>query len=80
MIVRVITCTKHTTNIEQSFQGDLAIVAGSDTTANAITNVLYFLMNNPIAYKRLRAEIDGLGDNVVDFTIQVHLPYLNAVL
>ena len=81
MIVSVITCTKHATNIELFLKkGDLAIIAGSDTTSNAITNVLYFLMNNPIAYKRLQAEIDGLGNNVVDCAIQAHLPYLNAVL
>jgi len=37
-------------------------------------------MINPTAYRRLRAEIDGIGDNVVDCAAQVHLPYLNAVL
>lgn len=66
-------------NVEQ-LSGDLAIVAGSETTANVIKNVLYFLMTNFIAYKRLRAEIDELGDNIVDCAAQVHLPYLNAVL
>jgi len=59
---------------------DLAIIAGSDTTANAIANVLYFIMTNPTVYKRLQAEIDDLGDNTMDCAIQVHLPYLNAVL
>jgi len=58
---------------------DLAIIAGSDTTSNAITNVLYFLMTNPTAYKRLQAELDGV-DNIVDCATQVHLPYLNGVL
>jgi hypothetical protein len=37
-------------------------------------------MTNPAAYKRLQAEIDDLGDNVVDYSTQVHLPYLNAVM
>ena len=37
-------------------------------------------MTNPTAYKRLQAEIDELGDNIVDCSTQVHLPYLNAVL
>ena len=37
-------------------------------------------MVNPTAYKRLQAEIDGLGDNVVDCATQQPLPYLNAVL
>ena len=62
------------------FSGDLAIVAGSETTTTVIKNVLYFLMTNPTAYNRLRAEIDGLGDSIMDCAAQVHLPYLNAVL
>ena len=37
-------------------------------------------MTNPTPYKRLQAEIDSLGDNVMDCAAQVHLPYLNAVL
>jgi hypothetical protein len=37
-------------------------------------------MTNFTAYKRLRAEIDELGDNIVDCAAQVHLPYLDAVL
>jgi cytochrome P450 len=66
-------------NVEH-FLGDLAIVAGSETTTTAIKNVLFFLMTNLTAYKRLRAEIDELGDNIVDCAAQVHLPYLNAVM
>ena len=64
----------------EPYLGDLAIIAGSDTTSNAISNTLYFLMTNPTVYKRLQAEIDGLGDNVMDYATLVHLPYLNAVL
>ena len=37
-------------------------------------------MTNPTAYKRLQAEIDELGDNIMDCSTQVHLPYLNAVM
>ena len=37
-------------------------------------------MTNPTAYKRLQAEIDELGDNVVDCAIQARLPYLNAIM
>ena len=75
------TCWERGSNVERFyFSGDLAIVAGSETTACVIKNVLYFLMTNPIAYKRLRSEIDGLGDNIVDCAAHAHLPYLNAVL
>ena len=65
---------------EHFCKGELAIVAGSDTTSNAITNVLYHLMTNPTAYKRLQAEIDELGDNVLVCATQMNLPYLNAVM
>ena len=75
-----VTGLNHATKLNIFYLGDLAIIAGSDTTSNAITNVLYHLMTNPTAYKRLQAEIDELGDNIVDCATQVHLPYLNAVL
>jgi len=35
-------------------------------------------MCNPTAYKRLQAEIDELGDGILDGTKLAHLPYLNA--
>ncbi|KAG6816461.1 hypothetical protein H0H87_005944 [Tephrocybe sp. NHM501043] len=60
--------------------GGLAIIAGADTTSSAITNLVYFLLRNPNTYKRLQAEIDTLGDNVMDYARQAHLPYLNAAL
>ena len=37
-------------------------------------------MTNPIAYKRLKEEIDDLGDDVYDSTKLAHLPYLNATM
>ncbi|KAK0739418.1 cytochrome P450 [Apiosordaria backusii] len=36
-----------------------ALVAGSDTTATAITSILYHLMKNPRTYRKLRDEIDA---------------------
>ncbi|KAG6864469.1 hypothetical protein C0991_009303 [Blastosporella zonata] len=60
--------------------GGLAIIAGADTTSSAITNLIFFLLSNPNAYRRLQAEIDTLGDNVMDYAKQAHLPYLNAAL
>ena len=56
------------------------MIAGSDTTSTANTNILYFLMRHPTAYKRLQAEIDGLGDFITDCSAQAQLPYLNAVM
>ncbi|GLB40144.1 putative cytochrome p450 [Lyophyllum shimeji] len=60
--------------------GGLAIIAGSDTTSSAITNLFYYLLCNPKAYKRMQAEMDDLGESVTDYATQAHMPYLNASL
>lgn len=56
------------------------MIAGSDTTSSAAANILYFLISHPATYKRLQAEVDGLGDKLTDCTAQAQLPYLNAVM
>ena len=56
------------------------MIAGSDTTSTANANIVYFLMSHPTTYKRLQAEIDGLGDKLTDCGAQAQLPYLNAVM
>ncbi|KAF5327372.1 hypothetical protein D9619_004468 [Psilocybe cf. subviscida] len=66
--------------VEVVSDGGLAIIAGSDTTSSTISHLFYFLMTNPIAYKRLQDEIDDLGDDIYDCTKQAHLPYLNAAI
>ncbi|KAF8235772.1 cytochrome P450 [Tricholoma matsutake] len=60
--------------------GALAIIAGADTTSSAISNLFWYLLSNPVTYKRLQAEIDELGDDVMDYGKQAHLTYLNAAL
>ena len=65
---------------ETFLSAGLAILAGSDTTSSAISNILYFLISHPAAYKRLQAEVDGLGDQLTDCSAQAQLPYLNAVM
>ncbi|KZT08063.1 cytochrome P450 [Laetiporus sulphureus 93-53] len=62
----------------------IAIVAGSDTTATALSNAFYFLCANPSYYARLRAELDsefppGKGEPT-DTTKLARLQYLNAVI
>jgi cytochrome P450 len=57
--------------------------AGSDTTAIALTNVMYNLVRNPRCLQRLREEVDSVLDD--DETISPHekvrhLPYLRACL
>jgi len=49
------------TQLEQN--GQLAIVAGSDTTSSALTATLYYLLHNPVAYERLQEEVDGAFPN-----------------
>lgn len=56
------------------------MIAGSDTTSSAAANIFYFLMSHPTVYKRLQAEVDGLGDKLTDCSAQAQLSYLNAVM
>lgn len=57
--------------------------AGSDTTAAAVTSILYHLMKNPDAYAKLMAEIDGsTASGCLSDPVRYHeaakLPYLAA--
>ncbi|KAJ3557180.1 hypothetical protein NM688_g1609 [Phlebia brevispora] len=66
-----------------SLEGILAIVAGSDTTSGALSNVFYFLMSNPDIYKRLQGEVDLYyppGEDSLDPKYYPQMAYLEAVL
>jgi len=69
---------------EVAIDGILAIVAGSDTAAIALSQVFYFLIRNPRCMKRLSEEIDskypGATDPTLDFATQAEMPYLNACI
>ncbi|KAF2808886.1 cytochrome P450 [Mytilinidion resinicola] len=57
--------------------------AGSDTTAIAMNNVMYWLLKTPAALAKLRAEIDSVLDEdevVAPYDKVRHLPYLRACL
>ncbi|TCD71818.1 hypothetical protein EIP91_003161 [Steccherinum ochraceum] len=64
--------------------GALAIVAGSDTSATALSHCFYFLLRNPKCMQRLREEIEsiypGATDTTLDFAQQAEMPYLNACI
>jgi Cytochrome P450 len=63
--------------------GLLAIVAGSDTTSNTLTAVLYFLLHNPSAYGRLQEEVDSAfpsGEEPLDVSILSHMEWLNGCM
>ncbi|EMD32294.1 hypothetical protein CERSUDRAFT_77592 [Gelatoporia subvermispora B] len=63
--------------------GALAVIAGSDTTANVITHVFYYLLCNPTEYMRLQAEVDKFyppGENSLDTEYHSDMPFMNAVI
>ncbi|MCJ1474776.1 hypothetical protein MMC13_003436 [Lambiella insularis] len=62
-----------------------SIFAGADTTAIAINSILYHLMHNAVAYKKLTAEIDAaVADGTLSMPVAyaeaVKLPYLKACI
>ncbi|KAF8640255.1 hypothetical protein AX16_010150 [Volvariella volvacea WC 439] len=58
----------------------VAVIAGADTTSGALANLFLLVMTNPVTYKRLQAEVDSLGEDIMDYAKQAHMPYLNAVI
>ncbi|OMP85179.1 Cytochrome P450 67 [Diplodia seriata] len=58
----------------------LLILAGSDTTASAITNALFYLSCNPPALARLRAELDAASPSPSVAASPPASPYLDAVI
>ncbi|EMD39450.1 hypothetical protein CERSUDRAFT_111756 [Gelatoporia subvermispora B] len=63
--------------------GALAVIAGSDTTANVLTNLFFFLLSEPAEYKRLQAEVDSFfppGENALDTRFHQEMPILNAAI
>ena len=72
------------TQLEAESESLLQILAGSDSTATTIRATMLFLLTNPIAYMRLRAEIDEAVANgrisypVVKNQEALELPYLQG--
>ncbi|KAI0087970.1 cytochrome P450 [Irpex rosettiformis] len=58
--------------------GMMAVIAGSDTTAKALSQLWYFLARNPQYYEKLRKEV--LLENEGDLNRQASMPYLNACI
>ncbi|KAL4961183.1 cytochrome P450 [Aspergillus stella-maris] len=57
--------------------------AGSDTTAIALTNVLYYLIKNPNTLAKLRNEVAAVlteGEEIAPYSKVKSLPYLKACL
>ncbi|KAI0344596.1 high nitrogen upregulated cytochrome P450 monooxygenase 1 [Trametopsis cervina] len=64
--------------------GQLAVIAGSDTAATALSHLWYFLLTQPKYLTRLRDEVDKAyphgADPIADLTNQANMPYLNACI
>jgi cytochrome P450 len=60
----------------------LFIVAGSETTANALSGLIARLIWNPRVYEKLVSEIRGKFNDeaAIDFKAITAMPYLNAVI
>ncbi|KAG6836962.1 hypothetical protein H0H93_000354 [Arthromyces matolae] len=61
----------------------LAMIAGSDTTATALSNLFYFLLSYPRCLKRLREEIDRVypsDESPLSSARHSKLPYLTACI
>ena len=58
------------------------ILAGMDTTSNALSRILHLLAQNPSVQDRLRAELNAAtagGTADLDYDGLMSLPYLDAV-
>jgi cytochrome P450 len=63
-------------------QANILVIAGSDTTATALTSITYFLSTNPEKLGRLQKEIrETFSDasQIANKSLQ-SLPYLSAVI
>ncbi|KAJ7266574.1 cytochrome P450 [Mycena rebaudengoi] len=62
----------------------VAIVAGSDTTATVLSNILFYLLSNPEPYARLQAEVDEAfprgSEEPNNSATLANMAYLNAVI
>ncbi|GJE89584.1 cytochrome P450 [Phanerochaete sordida] len=63
--------------------GVLALIAGSDSTSIVTAMIVYSLLRNPAAYKRLQLEVDKFyprGEDSLDSKHYKHMTYLEAVI
>lgn len=73
------------TNVSEDWliaQANVLVIAGSDTTATALTTITYFLAKHPQQLERLQQEVRGAfssADEMNDSKLQ-SLPYLAAVI
>ncbi|KAK5111800.1 hypothetical protein LTR62_004720 [Meristemomyces frigidus] len=77
---------KGLTQLQCESEANLQIIAGSDSTTTILRCTLFSLIANPVAYGKLRTEIDRAADAghlscpVTTYAEAQRLPYLTAVL
>ncbi|EED16074.1 cytochrome P450 monooxygenase, putative [Talaromyces stipitatus ATCC 10500] len=67
---------------EMVSQGNLLLLAGSETTASLLSGMLYYLLVNPDVLARLAEEVRTCFPKETEISIQTvsYLPYLQAVI
>lgn len=63
--------------------GVLAMIAGSETTATALTKTFRYLLRHPETYEKLQGEIDKfypLGENALDPKHHKDMYYLDGIM
>ncbi|GME64353.1 hypothetical protein EKO04_007756 [Neofusicoccum parvum] len=58
------------------------MIAGTETTATALSGMVYLLLRHPDCLRRLKEEVYGAFESADEMTLErlPHLPYLNAVI
>ncbi|RHZ58049.1 hypothetical protein CDV55_105466 [Aspergillus turcosus] len=68
---------KSKTRLAQEMQ--VLVSAGSETTAKAITYILFYLLNDPTTLEKLKAELETVGPDPSLIQLE-QLPYLTGVM
>ncbi|GFF34528.1 trichodiene oxygenase [Aspergillus udagawae] len=68
---------KSETRLAQEMQ--VLVSAGAETTAKAITYILFYLLNDPETMKKLKAEVETVGEDAPLIQLE-QLPYLTGVM
>lgn len=76
--------SKGLTQVQCEAEANLQIIAGSDSTTTSLRCTLFLLITNPVAYRRLRSDIDRLDQkgsvshSVIAYSEAQGIPFLNA--
>ncbi|KAK3726122.1 hypothetical protein LTR37_000270 [Vermiconidia calcicola] len=75
---------KGLSQLQCEVEAELQIVAGSDSTTTVLRCTLFLILGNPVAYMKLRAEIDAntgiISYPVIKYNEAQKLPYLVACI